>query len=101
MLSAKISGEFKHRGNPPHQFMRLDRLRKRIDLSNTNGDVRILAQASGLLCCHLQSILTLTLNPGGGGGYSHSLPIRVCAAQRGRDFEAPDLEGGIHFRGVF
>ena len=28
------------------------------------------------------------------GGYSHTLPIRVCAAQRGRDFEAPDLERG-------
>ena len=38
---------------------------------------------------------------GGGGGYSHTLPIWVCAAQRGRDFEAPDLERGIHFRGVF
>ena len=37
----------------------------------------------------------------GVGGYSHTLPIRVCAAQRGRDFEAPDLERGIHFRGVF
>ena len=37
----------------------------------------------------------------GGGGYSHTLPIRVCAAQRGRDFEAPDLERGIHFTGVF
>ena len=37
----------------------------------------------------------------GGGGYSHTLPIRVCAAQRGRDFEAPDLERSIHFRGVF
>ena len=37
----------------------------------------------------------------GGGGYSHTLPIRVSAAQRGRDFEAPDLERGIHFRGVF
>ena len=36
-----------------------------------------------------------------GGEYSHTLPIRVCAAQRGRDFEAPDLERGIHFRGVF
>ena len=32
------------------------------------------------------------------GGYSHTLPIRVCAAQRGRDFEAPDLERGIIFR---
>ena len=31
------------------------------------------------------------------GGYSHTLPIRVCAAQRGRNFEAPDLERGIHF----
>ena len=29
-----------------------------------------------------------------GGGYSHTLPIRICAAQRGRDFEAPDLERG-------
>ena len=37
----------------------------------------------------------------GGGGYSHTLPIRVCAAKRGRDLEAPDLERGIHFRGVF
>ena len=35
------------------------------------------------------------------GGYSHTLPIRVCAAQRGHDFEALDLERGIHFRGVF
>ena len=39
--------------------------------------------------------------PPGGGGHSHTLPIRVCAAQRGRDFEAPDLERDIHFRGVF
>ena len=37
----------------------------------------------------------------GGEGYSHTLPIWVCTAQRGRDFEAPDLEWGIHFRGVF
>ena len=37
----------------------------------------------------------------GGEGYSHTLPIQVCAAQRGRDFEAPGLERGIHFRGVF
>ena len=35
------------------------------------------------------------------GGYCHTLPVRVCAAQRGRDFEAPDLEWGIHFRGIF
>ena len=40
------------------------------------------------------------MKPRGGGGYSHTLPVRVCAAQRGRDFEAPDLERGIHFRGV-
>ena len=38
---------------------------------------------------------------GVGGEYSHALPIRVCAAQRGCDFEAPDLERGIHFKGVF
>ena len=34
----------------------------------------------------------------GGGGYSLTLPIRVCTASRGRDFEAPDLERGISFR---
>ena len=26
----------------------------------------------------------------GGGAYSHTLPIRICAAQLGRDFEAPE-----------
>ena len=36
--------------------------------------------------------------PGRGGGYSHTLPIRVCVTLRGRDFEAPDLERGIIFR---
>ena len=35
-----------------------------------------------------------------GGGHSHTLPIRVCAAQRGRDFEPPELERGIHFRHI-
>ena len=29
-----------------------------------------------------------------GGGYSHTLLIRVCAAQRGRGFEAADLPEG-------
>ena len=49
-----------------------------------------------------QSRPLLAKHPGGGGGgYSHPLHIRVCAAQRGRDFEAPDLERDIHFRGVF
>ena len=33
--------------------------------------------------------------PRGGGVYSHTLPTLVCAAQRGGDFEAPDLEQGI------
>ena len=37
----------------------------------------------------------------GGGTPSHTLLIRVCAAQRGRDFEAPGLERGIHFRRGF
>ena len=41
------------------------------------------------------------ISPPGGGGYSHTLSIWVCAAQQGCDFEAPDLEQGIHFRGVF
>ena len=34
----------------------------------------------------------------GGGGYSYTLPIRVCAAQRGRDFEVPGLERGMFQR---
>ena len=41
-----------------------------------------------------------TVSPGE-AGYSHILPIWVCAAQRGRDFEVPDLERGIHLGGVF
>ena len=49
-------------------------------------------------CRHEKNDLSGTIP---GGRYSHTLPIRVCAAQRGRDFEAPDLERGIHFRGVF
>ena len=28
---------------------------------------------------------------GGGGGYSHTLPIRVGATKWGHDFEAPDI----------
>ena len=51
---------------------------------------------------HPVAQLTISLLLGvQGGGYSHTLPIRVCAAERGRDFEAPHLEQGIHFRGVF
>ena len=38
---------------------------------------------------------------GNPGGYAHTLRIRVYAAQRGRGFETPDLERGIHFRGAF
>ena len=52
--------------------------------------------------CFDFAVLQEHLGPGGGGGGEyHTLPIPVCAAQRGRDFEAPDLERGIHFRGVF
>ena len=40
----------------------------------------------------------MTLSPGGALPY---ITYRVCAAQRDRDFEAPGLERGIHFRGVF
>ena len=55
-----------------------------------------------VLCTRPHSLL-LRENPWKqtrGGGYSHTLPIQVPAAQRGRDFEASDLEWGIHFRGV-
>ena len=49
----------------------------------------------------LEIRLCISLSFPRGGGYSHTLPIRVCVAQRGPDFEARDLEQGIHFRGVF
>ena len=69
------------------------------------GSIKIETRRSVLknLVIHVRrnTIVVLTYSPGGGGGYSHALPIRVCAAQRGRDFEAPHLERGIHFRGIF
>ena len=69
------------------------------------GSIKLETRRSVLknLVIHVRrnTIVVLTYSPGGGGGYSHTLPIRVCAAQRGRDFEAPDLQRGIHFRGVF
>ena len=34
------------------------------------------------------------------GGHSHTLPIGACAAQRGRVFEATDLERGYPFGGI-
>ena len=52
-------------------------------------------QDNGFSFCTQDSLLITR------GGYSHTLPIRVCAAQRGRDFEAPGLERGIHFRRGF
>ena len=38
-----------------------------------------------------------TTNGTARGGYSHTLPIRICAAQLGRDLEAPDLERGTGY----
>ena len=52
-------------------------------------------------CYKRKRLLTKACMECPGGGHSHTLLIRVCAAQRGRDFEAPDLERDIHFRGVF
>ena len=42
----------------------------------------------------------MLLTRGGGGTPIHYLYGHI-ATQRGRDLEAPDLERGIHFRGVF
>ena len=66
----------------------------------------ILWRRKKLICQSYHGFLSLTFGmscnvTASRGGYSHTLPIRVCAAQRGRDFEAPDLERGIHFTGVF
>ena len=60
-----------------------------------------LRNGMAVLSCQLTPSLEVSDIFPGGGGHSHTLPIRVCAAPRGRDFEAPDLERGIHFRGVF
>ena len=38
--------------------------------------------------------------PGGGGVLPYITYTGMCRP-KGRDFEAPDLERGIHFRGVF
>ena len=46
---------------------------------------------------HLQNGI---ITPGGGGVLPY-ITYTGIAAQRGRDFEAPDLERGINFRGVF
>ena len=54
-----------------------------------------------MICSESTSRALVPLYSSRGGGYSHTLPIRVCASQRGRDFKAPDLERGMHFRGVF
>ena len=37
----------------------------------------------------------------GGGGVLPYITYMGMSAQRGRDFEAPDLERVIYFRGVF
>ena len=36
-----------------------------------------------------------------GGGVLQYISYTGMCPQRGRDFEAPDLERGIHFKGVF
>ena len=60
---------------------------------------------SGYITARDQSMVERGVTKGGkpprGGGYFHTLPIRVCAAQRGRDFEAPDLERGYPFQRRF
>ena len=34
-------------------------------------------------------------------GYSHTLPVRISAAQRGREFEAPDFLNGVSISEAF
>ena len=70
-------------------------------LHKLTGNSEITNMCGNTMTFSAKEIAWFGLSPGEGGGYSHTLPIRVCAAQRGRDFEAPDLERGIHFKGVF
>ena len=81
-------------------------LRSRITLRYYLDFVTVIFTAPSLQtyvvrCAVTEQTVTQSRRQARGGGYSHTLPIRVCAAQRGRDFEAPELERGIHFRGVF
>ena len=61
---------------------------------------RLLRRLTLSIALIFNNMMTRWLEPRG-GGYIHTLPIRVCAAQRGRDIEAPDLERGIHFSRSF
>ena len=49
---------------------------------------------------HVTEIKWREIAPVPRGGYSPTIPTRVCAARRGRDFGTPDLERGIHLRDV-
>ena len=60
----------------------------------------VLVSDLGLILRKIMSPSPEPLSPNARGS-SHTLCIRVCAAQQGRDFEAPDLERVIHFKGVF
>ena len=53
-----------------------------------------------LVFTELSELVGSVLSREGGGVLPYSTYTGMCA-QRGRDFEAPDLERGIHFRGVF
>ena len=71
-------------------------LRYYLDSVTVNGfvssNVRYVTCSHGT-DCHAESPSSRVQPPGGrGGGNSHTLPIRVCAAQRGRVFEAPYFE---------
>ena len=52
-----------------------------------------------LLPAENSSLVTLAFAEG--WGYSPTIPIRVCAAQRGRVLRTLDLERGIHFPDFF
>ena len=58
------------------------------------------AVAFNLLLYTRRDTLISHLYPRGGGVLPY-ITYTGMFAQRGRDFEAPDLERDIHFRGVF
>ena len=69
-----------------------------IDLKNSSWFT--MGSENETMFCDTSEKTFFSSTAGPGGGYSHTLPIRASAAQRDRDFEAPDLERCIHFRGV-
>ena len=89
------------KGGPAGKLMWCEPPRDHLDYRRRDNIQRSSPQNTG----RAKTVTTLRLEEcdfghalGARGGYSHTLAIRVCAAQRGRDFEAPWAPGGSWLR---